>query len=491
MTTPNPKNESLKRPPIVVVVGHVDHGKTSLLDYIRKSNVAAKEAGGITQSVGAYEILHAPEVINPPRKITFIDTPGHEAFSKMRVRGAHIADVGILVVAADDGVQPQTKEAIKALKESNTPFIVAITKVDKTNIDLRKVKNDLLANNVLLEGLGGNICYQEVSSKSGQGIGELLDLVLLTADMEELTYNPSVNAKGVILESTMDKQRGITVSVILEDGALRNGDKIATASAKGKIRILENFLEKRVDELYPSSPAIILGFESLPKIGEEFVAGDLSEKELDVIKLKTSMEKIIKTEGQEAVKLILKADVGGSLEALSEAIRKIPLKEKQRVDILGESIGEISDGDVKDAISTGSIIIGFRNKINKTAENLARDNNVTVIRSEIIYELLEAIDEHFGGLGEKETIGEFEVMAVFGNKAGKQIIGGKVIRGEIKNNSLVEIRKLDQIIGKGKIVNLQHNKKETLIVEAGKECGILLSSEIKIETEYHLVCKKD
>jgi len=209
---------NLKRPPIVVVVGHVDHGKTSLLDYIRKANVAAREAGGITQSVGAYEIVHKNE------KITFIDTPGHEAFSKMRVRGAAVADVAILVVAAEEGVKPQTKEAIKVLHESKTPFVVAITKIDKPTADIERVKNDLAANDVALEGYGGNVGFHGVSNKSGEGIDELLDLILLTAEMEELTYDPTANGDGVILESKKDSKRGFTISVILKDGILTNGE---------------------------------------------------------------------------------------------------------------------------------------------------------------------------------------------------------------------------------------------------------------------------
>ncbi|MDD5430757.1 MAG: GTP-binding protein [Candidatus Pacebacteria bacterium] len=489
MTTSNNKNESLKRPPIVVVVGHVDHGKTSLLDYIRKTNVAAREAGGITQSVGAYEISHSPEAIKPAEKITFIDTPGHEAFSKMRVRGAHIADIGILVVAADDGVQPQTKEAIKALTESNTPFIVAITKVDKNNVDLRRVKNELITNGVLLEGLGGGVSYQEVSSKTGQGIAELLDLIILHAEMENLKYNPAARGKGVILESEMDKQRGIIVNVILEDGSLRTGDQIMTASAKGKIKMLENFLGERAKELYPSSPAVIMGFEKMPKIGEEFIAGkEITDEEQSAIKPKV-IGKVFegKTEGEEIMKLILKADVGGSLEALGEAVRKVPLKENQGIKIISESVGEISDGDIKDAIATGAFIIGFRVRTAKAAENLAKDNKVAIINSEIIYELLEAVEDHLRNLGSKDITGEFETLAVFGKKSGKQIVGGQVIKGAIKNNIKVEIQKAGETIGEGRIVNLQQDKKDAQSVEAGKQCGILLSTNVEMQTEYHLI----
>lgn len=478
------ENKTLKRPPIVVVVGHVDHGKTSLLDYIRKTNVVAKEAGGITQSIGAYEITHNNN------KITFIDTPGHEAFSKMRIRGAHVADIGILVVAADEGVKPQTKEAIKALQDSKTPFIVAITKIDKSNADIEKIKNDLTANGVLLEGYGGSISYHGISSKTGEGISELLDLIALTAEVEDLKYDGASYGKGVILESELDNRRGLTVNVILEDGSLKLGDLIATATAKGKIKILENFLGERVKELYPSSPAIVLGFEDLPQVGEEFLAGKLTAEDLEKIKSKTNVKKsVVKSEKDIVIRLILKADVGGSLEALSELIKKIPLGENQGIEIIGESVGDIADGDVKDAIATGSIVIGFRVRANKAAENLAKDNKIAIINSEIIYELVEVVESYLKNLDEKKIEGDFEVLAVFGKKAGKQIIGGQVIKGIMKNNSWIEIQKGNDAIGKGKIINLQQNKKDAVSVTEGKECGILLSGDVKIETGYHFILR--
>ncbi|MDE2001411.1 MAG: GTP-binding protein, partial [Patescibacteria group bacterium] len=333
------QSENNKRPPVVVVVGHVDHGKTSLLDYIRKTTVAAKEAGGITQSVGAYEI----EYNN--RKVTFIDTPGHEAFSKMRVRGAHVADVAILVVAADDGVKPQTKEALKALTDSQTPFVVALTKIDKSTADVEKAKGDLAANGVFLEGYGGNVSFQGVSSKTGEGIGELLDLILLTADVEDLSYNPDANASGMILEAKRDSKRGNTVTVILKDGTLRRGDMIATPSAKGKVKILENFLGESVAELKPSSPAVIMGFEELPAVGEAFAAGKLPQETLDAVVKKMSPRVTgSKAKDDQTVRVILKADSAGSLEALNDLLLQIPIMKDQRLEVIGQSVGEVTDG---------------------------------------------------------------------------------------------------------------------------------------------------
>jgi translation initiation factor IF-2 len=480
-------NNNLKRPPIVVVAGHVDHGKTSLLDYIRETTVAAKEAGGITQSIGSYETLYNNQ------KITFIDTPGHEAFSKMRVRGAAIADIAILVVAADEGVKPQTKETIKVLEESKTPFIVAITKIDKNGADVEKVKNDLAANNVLLEGYGGNVSFQGVSSKTGEGIGELLDLILLTAEMEELKYNPNEKADGAVLESHKDKQRGFSVSVILKEGTLKVGDTIVTESVKGKIKILENFLGERVESLVPSSPAIIIGFESLPKSGEEFIAGDLSEEEIKEMMSKgtcpEARKKFCKLEGGCVVRIILKADVSGSLEALSALVHKVPKKDKYQLEIISESVGEINDSDVKSAVATGAIILGFKVRSNKASENMAKDNKVRIITSEIIYELIEAIESYFVCLSSGDIAGELEVLAVFGKKAGKQIVGGRVVKGEMKNNVILEIQNKGETIGNGKVINLQENKKDAVSVGEGKECGLLITSEVEIKPEHHLILR--
>lgn len=488
---------NIKRPPIVVVVGHVDHGKTSLLDYIRKANVAAKEAGGITQSVGAYEIEHIhathPDGSKNIEKITFIDTPGHEAFSKMRVRGAAVADVAILVVAAEEGVKPQTKEAIKVLHESKTPFVVAITKIDKPSADIERVKNDLAANDVALEGYGGNVGFQGVSNKSGEGIDELLDLILLTAEMEELKYDPSANADGVILESKKDSKRGFTISVILKDGILRVGDSIATQTAKGKIKILENFLGEKVQELAPSSPAVIIGFDDLPKTGEEFLAGDLKDEDIkNIMAITTCPEarkRFCKIDGACVVKIILKADVSGSLEALSDLIHKVPKKDKYQLEIISESVGEIGDADVKSAIATDAVILGFKVRSGKESENLAKDNKVRIITSEIIYELIEAIESYFTCLSAGDIVGELEVLATFGKKAGKQIVGGKVITGEIKNNTVLEIQRNGEVLGTGKLINLQEGKKDAVSVGIGKECGLLMTSDIEIKTEYHLILR--
>ena len=477
----NQNKNLLLRSPIVVIMGHVDHGKTSLLDFIRRTNITAKEAGGITQSIGAYEIEHNS------KKITFIDTPGHEAFSKMRGRGAKVADLAILVVAADDGVKPQTKESIDIINETKTPFIVAINKIDKPNADIEKTKNDLMANGVLLEGYGGNVSWQAISAKTGQGVNELLDLILLAAEMENLTYNPEENASGVIIEAKADSRSGIIVSAIVKNGVLKTGDKIATPSACGKIKNLENFLGKKVADLSPSSPAMILGFETLPQIGEEFVSGNI---ELAEIKMGTTgkipTQFVSEKEGLMTLNLILKADVSGSLETLSEIIKTLG-SETVKINIINESIGEITDGDIKSAVSSNAIIAGFRVKTNKIAENLAKAQNAKIILSEIIYELVEKIQDEVKLLEKPLPQGELEVLKIFNQKGKKQLVGGKVIAGKIKNNSRLKILRDNNEIGSGKIASLKKVKQEVNEVLLNEECGLIFESDIAVNAGDRLI----
>ncbi len=484
------KNENLSpRPPIVVILGHVDHGKTTLLDYIRKTNVVAKETGGITQATGAYEISHpsassgqaSSAGSKESRKITFIDTPGHEAFSKMRQRGAKVADLGILVVAADEGVKLQTKEAIKILKESQTPFIVAINKIDKPNADIERIKKELMEAGVLLEGFGGNISWQGISAKKGEGIDELLDLILLAAELEGLTYDPEAKGSGVIIESHMDSRRGLAVAAVVKDGVLKVGDDVTTASAMGKIKILEDFLGKRVKKLSPSSPALILGFETLPQTGEEFFSGKVNLVEIKNSAPESQVEVPETTE--DTVNFILKTDVSGSLEALAEIVRNIP-----DVRIISESVGDINDGDIKSAFSANAIIIGFKVKTSKAAENLAKAQSVKIITSEIIYELVKKLEDEIKKLKKPEILGQLEILAVFSGKAGKrQVIGGRVTLGSFKNNLTIDIQREEKIIGQGKIINLQRKKEDTSQVKEGEECGILLETNIPINVGDKLI----
>lgn len=486
------------RPPIVVVMGHVDHGKTTLLDYIRKAAVAAREAGGITQATAAYEILHMPagSAGGESRKITFIDTPGHEAFTAMRSRGANIADLAILVVAADEGVKPQTKEAIKIIEDSKTPFIVAINKVDKTGGNLDKARNDLMAAGVLLEGFGGQVSYQAVSAKTGEGIDELLDLILLSADLEELIYNADAPASGYVLEAKRDPKRGIEATVIIKNGTLNRGDAIKTHSASGKVKILEDFLGKTVSCLQPSAPALIIGFEKIPKVGEEFAVGELRE----AAPVKAVVAPGAKTVGQLAqskpntLNLMLKAGDAGSLEALSVVLRGIDQKGGKEINIVEESVGDITDGDIRHAMATNATIIGFKNKIEKGAKNLSDAQGVTVITSEIVYDLSDAVEEFFAGGRGPAALGELEVLAVFNQeKLNKQLVGGRVTNGTFRPKTsfdLVRGHVGSTPVGNGKIIGLRENKSEIFTAEKGKEIGVLLDSQTLVQVGDKLTIRK-
>jgi len=524
------RSTELERPPVVVVMGHVDHGKTTLLDYIRKfsyrsraasfggepRSVAEREAGGITQSIGAYEITHTQTNADeksarisadknqresalsdrvPPkalavaqgRKITFIDTPGHEVFTKMRSRGANIADLAILVVAADEGLKPQTKESIKILEETKTQFVVAITKIDKNNADIERVKNELMTSGVMLEGYGGQVSYQPVSAKTGEGVNELLDLILLTAEVEHLTCDKNAVASGYVLEAKMDRRRGLEAVVIVKNGVLKSGEYISTETANGKIKIMENFLGDAVKELSPSSPALIIGFEKLPQVGEMFSAVEnLDTKEKQAAKTAapgTSYDEA------PALRLIIKASDSGSLEALSGIVRVIA--EKKPLKIVAESVGDVGDNDVQLAISTKSVIIVFKSKIEKNSKLLADTKEVKIISSDIIYELLKAIDDFLLELEKPAPLGTLKVLAIFNESdAQKQVVGGKVETGVFRNKMLFGIEREGVIVGSGRVNNLQQQKKEATEVHEGKEAGLLVSSETFLKTGDVLVIDK-
>ncbi|MBI2035699.1 MAG: translation initiation factor IF-2 [Candidatus Liptonbacteria bacterium] len=491
MTSKGIENQKLVRSPIVVVMGHVDHGKTSLLDYIRKTNVAGKEAGGITQATGAYEITHNE------KRITFIDTPGHEAFSKMRSRGAHVADLAILVVAADDGVKPQTKESIQILKQSETPFVVAINKIDKNNADPERVKQELAQNEVQLEGYGGSISFQPISAKTGEGVPELLDLILLAAEFEDLTYNPTAPASGFVIEARLEKSRGNEVMVIVKNGVLKQGTNIYTATAKGRVRGLQNFLGKNEKEFTPSSPAMILGFEDLPQVGEEFSEGDAPERSVEKQEKQRVAEKTDK-EKSLILRIILKADVSGSLEAVSQIVKALKFEEVN-LEVLHEAVGGIADGDVKSAIASKAAIFGFNVKAEKAAETLAKNNDIKIVISNIIYDLVKKVEDAVNELKSPEPLGVLEVLAIFNQKTHKQLIGGKVLDGVMKNKAYCDVWRVPAssvelktgetastkereavMAGKGRILSLKKQKQDAALVDAGNECGMIFESNTKI-----------
>ncbi len=471
----------MKRPPIIVILGHVDHGKTTLLDYIRKTSVASREAGGITQSIGAYEIEHKGG------KMTFIDTPGHQAFSSMRQYGTKVADIAILVVAADDGVQPQTKEAIQIAKDSNTPFIVAVNKIDKSNANIEKTKMDLAQAGVLLEWYGGNVSWQEISAKTGEGIPELLDLIALAAEMEDLTYEPGNDAYGIILRSTKDSRKGVLASGILKDGTLKVGQDVATKTAGGTIKQILDFAGKNAGELVPSAPVVVVGFDVMPGVGEEFWASMTADVSKRIEVGKAEAKEMIGSDGAEYLNLVLKSDEMASLEALRTIITntdfRVPIK------IIQEGVGNITENDVKNASAFNALVLGFKTKIDKSADNLAKTQKVNVIESPIVYELEKSIKEYIEKSTPKE-IRRMEVLKTFGTPKGKeQVVGGKIVLGPVKNHESFEVWSDKRKMGEGKILNLQSERKDIGEVNTDVEAGLLTQSDVPIKAGYLLLFK--
>jgi translation initiation factor IF-2 len=491
MTSANDKN-LIVRPPIVVVMGHIDHGKTKLLDAIRKSNIIDRESGGITQHVGAYEITFYSEK-NPEfnkRRITFIDTPGHEAFSHMREQGAQIGDVAILVVAADEGVKAQTKEALKTILDSKTPFFVAINKIDKPEANPDKVKQQLAELGVYLEGWGGHVPFVLISAKENKNIEELLEMILLMADMEELKADENTSASGVVIEAKMDNRKGAIVSLIIKNGTLKVGDEIGTASARGKVKMMEDCKGRKITKATFSEPVLVFGFKELPKVGEQFVVGDLiedlvkEEKEADFKNNKKNL-----ADDEKNINLIIKVDVAGSLEALQKIISKIDMGERS-LQIIDAGIGDINSSDLQNAQATKSWILGFRVKVPNDLESTAQNKKIKYFLFDIIYEVekffKEEIDKIIANEKEKKE-GELQVLACFSKRKDSQVVGGKVIKGKFVRGNQFKIVRGEEELGMGKITNIQVMKKDMKEVEEGKEAGFSVDSGVEIKTGDKLV----
>jgi len=472
------------RPPVVVVLGHVDSGKTSILDYIRKTRVTAKEAGGITQHTGAYQIEQGN------KKITFIDTPGHEAFSAMRSRGAKVADIAILVIDTTQGVQAQTKEAISHIKTAGLPIIVALNKIDRPEADSQKAKRELAKEEILVEDQGGKIPSIEVSATTGQGIEGLLELICLVAEMEDLKTDLQKPAQGVVIESYLDNQKGPTANLLLNEGILKSGDIIATHSVLGKAKGLVDFQGRPIKEAYPAQPAQVIGFEKAPTVGENFKV--FSSREEAESFLKKPEEKIANLptdnleveEGQKVLNIILKTDFLGTAEAITEVLKKLP-QEKVILRILKSEAGQISESDIKTARGGRAIIIGFRVKLNPVAQKLIEREKIKIMNFEVIYDLVEGVRKFMEKSLEPEEVrtdlGKVKVLAVFLTEKNRQIIGGRATEGAVKKGASIEVFRGEESIGKGRMINLQKNKKDADEVSKGEECGILYEGSVKIE----------
>jgi translation initiation factor IF-2 len=483
------ENKNLtERPPVVVILGHVDHGKSSILEAIKGLKIIDKESGGITQHIGAYEVEHLE------KRITFVDTPGHEAFSSMRSRGARVADIAVLVVAADEGVKKQTEEAIEHIKKAEIPMVVAINKIDKPEANPDRVTQQLAEKEVYLESLGGKVPCSLVSAKEKKGLEDLLEMILLISEMEELKADFSVPASGIIVESHLDSLKGPTTTLIVENGTLKKGDVIATKSAMGKAKALENSQGEKINEASPSMPAVVNGFEKVPFVGEKFQVFSDTDSAKKFLEEKKETERIVKPENKsdEKVNLVLKADFFGSLEAIQGIINEIP-QERVSLNIVKAEVGDINESDIKTARSSNSQVIGFKVKIKSGVTIIAERDNVHIFLFDIIYEIVEQVrklmEKVINPKTERTDWGKAKVLALFLKEKNRQILGCKVIQGETRKLSNLEVFRMNQetneeeIVGRGKVVNLKKGEKETEKVFQGEECGILYEGNIKINEQ--------
>jgi len=489
------KSTLKERPPVIVVMGHVDHGKTKLLDAIRETHIVDKEAGGITQHIGAYQVTRHNKLI------TFIDTPGHEVFTAMRSRGAKVADIAILVVAADDGVKPQTVEAFRIIEQTGIPYIVAINKIDKEGADIERVKNELSSQlKIIPEDWGGKIMCVPVSAMNGEGIDNILDSILLIAEMEQekIVANPDALAIGTVIESHIDRGEGPVATFLIQNGTLKNGEIICLDKQPlGKIRIMRDYLGRALTEALPSTPIRIAGLKAAPNIGDIIEVynenSDGTGRKLRLGKIKKSSDKKGETthmveqddEGKtKKVNIIIKSDVLGSAEAIEEALTKLNNQEV-KIKVIRKGLGNITEGDVDLALSSEAIILGFNVKQSPAVEMLARDKKVDLKNYRIIYELVDYVKDKMEKLMGIEIVqkelGRVKVIAIFKTENKSQVIGGKVEGGTIESKTKINVMRNDKKIANGKLAQLQAGKLDVNQVASEQECGILFEGDPIIE----------
>ncbi len=483
------KEEDLKeRPPVVTIMGHVDHGKTTLLDYIRKSNVASGEAGGITQEIGAYQVDYNG------KKITFIDTPGHSAFTEMRARGASVTDIVIIIVAADDGVMPQTREAIDHAKAAKVPIIVCINKIDKPEANIDRVMTGLVEAGLTPEEWGGDTLITKISAKTGEGIDELLENILLIAEMGELKANPNRYATGAVLESRMDKHVGRVATLLINNGTLRLGDPIVVGISFGKVRTLKNDLGEDIVEALPSMPVEVTGLSSVPSAGDKFMAFEtekqakqiandraLREKEADTNRTGMSLEDLFGqiNEGLKEINVILKTDTNGSLEAVRSSLEKIEV-EGVKINIIRGAVGGITESDIVLAGASNAIVIGFNVRGNNKVTDMAKEYNIEIRLYDIIYKAVEDMEKAMKGMlepiYEEKVTGTAEIRQIFKFSKVGMIAGCHVTSGTIKNNDKARIARDGIVIYSGSIKSLQHEKDQVKEMSKDHDCGLTLEN---------------
>lgn len=488
----------IPRPPVVVVMGHVNHGKSQLLDYIRNSNVVEQEKGGITQHIGAYETEVEHE--GQKKKITFLDTPGHAAFSRMRARGAKTADIAVLVIAADEGVKTQTMEAYSAIKSADMPFVVALNKIDKPNAEPEKIKGQLAENNIFVEGYGGDAPCVAVSAKTGEGVTNLLDIILLLAEMENLKANPGENASGIIVESKVDPKRGVSATLLIQNGIMKKRMYVVSGNAVAAVRIFENFKGEKLEQATFSSPIKITGFNKLPEIGAGFktfatkkeaggFAAMAGESLTPAAPEKPKQE--LKQEDKAIMQVIIKADAAGSLEAIEKELMRMQDQEVV-LTVLRKGVGNINEDDAKFAsASKNSLILGFSVNWDATAKEIIERCHIPNFVSDIIYKIsdwvAEEIEKKKAEIPREEIIGAAKILKTFSREKNKQVIGGKVASGKIVEGKKFKIKRRDVEIGEGKIINLQQGKKEVKEIAEGLEFGAMTENKTEIARDDEIV----
>lgn len=468
-----------QRPPIITILGHVDHGKSTLLDKIRNTNLVAKEHGGITQHIGAYQVTHNGKII------TFIDTPGHAAFEKMRSRGAKVADIAVLVIAVDDGIMPQTDEAIRHIQSAKVPLIVAINKIDlpgiNVKVQLEKVKKQLSDKGILVEEYGGDAPVVPLSAKTGKGVDKLLEAILLVAELNEIKGDPNLAAQGVVIEASLDKFKGAIATILIRNGILKKGDQIMVGGVKGKVRGMFDFSGKAVDQAGPSMPVEVLGWEAIPAVGavlgEELTHSKKSEEAQSLVdKLR---QKDAKT-----LKVIIKADKQGSLEAIQTSLEKFN-KDRMVVNFILTGTGDIGEENVKLASTVGAIIIGFNVKVAPTAQKLAENEHILIRNYNIIYELLEDVEEvvnTFLEVGQlEEVMGKANIIAEFPYGKDERVAGCRMVEGIIAKGQRIRVIREGQLLGETKLKSLRKVKEEVNKVEKGNDSGMLFDPPIDFQ----------
>ena len=482
------EEDLVERPPVVTIMGHVDHGKTTLLDYIRKSNVASGEAGGITQEIGAYQVECNG------KKITFIDTPGHAAFTEMRARGASVTDIVIIIVAADDGIMPQTKEAIDHAKAAGVPIIVCINKIDKPEANIDRVMTGLVEAGLTPEEWGGDTIVTKISAKTGEGVDELLENILLIAEMQELKANPNRYATGAVLESKMDKHVGAVATLLISNGTLRLGDPIVVGTAFGKVRTLKDDLGRNIVEAPPAMPVEITGLSSVPSAGDKFMAFEtekqakqiasdraLREKDADTNRTGMSLEELFGqiNEGLKEINVVLKTDTNGSLEAVKSSLEKIEV-EGVKINVIRGAVGGITESDIVLASASNALIIGFNVRGNNKVLDMAKQYSIEIRLYDIIYKLVEDMEKAMKGMlepiYEEKVTGTAEIRQLFKFSKVGMIAGCHVTSGTIKNNDKARVVRDSIVIYNGSIKSLQHEKDQVKEMSKDHDCGLTLDN---------------